>query len=351
VYPCIMLGTPEMCLGDLTEEPLAACLARADGIRALCEARVTDGAVCGGCDWRMICRGACPGWPLVQDGTLSRTDDLCEVRRELFPAMTFELTEERAASAAPVASAAFPAARYRFCDVGVSVRASREAVIEALDRAYGAFRGGGEEGAVRVECAIETDDSGRGRAIVDGVATPLTMADPVSEYAGWVVFEAAAAASGTHVFLHASSVVVEGRGVLFIGPTGRGKSTLARAMVAQGAEAHTDDVTPIERGSGLAERFPKYEPDAQGWQDARAPVAAVFLLKPREGAAQPEVEPCPPHEAAAVLAANGFGRTIRPAAELLWQTAAAVSEARFWWLRPGEPADTARAVMDAIRSA
>jgi radical SAM protein with 4Fe4S-binding SPASM domain len=348
VYPCIMLGTPGMCLGNLTQEPLAACLARADGIRAVCAARLSDETVCGGCEWRMICRGACPGWPLVQDGTLMRTDDLCEVRGELFPGMIFELAQERAARPVPVTSAEVRAARYRFCDVEVRVRASREAAIEALDRAYRAFRSGGEEGAVRVECMLETDESGRGRAIVDGIATPLTVDDPESEYAGWVVFEAAAAASETHVFLHASSVVVEGRGVLFIGPAGRGKSTLARAMVAQGAEAHSDDVTPMERATGLAERFPKNEPNAEDWQGARAPVAAAFLLRPREGATQPDLEPCAPHEAAAVLAANAFGRTTRPAADLLWQAADALSEARFWWLRPGEPADTARAVRDAL---
>jgi radical SAM protein with 4Fe4S-binding SPASM domain len=96
VYPCIMVTTPEACLGNLQTESLADCLApeRLTGLRQACGERLTDAAVCGACDWRMICRGACPGWPLVQDGTLSGTDGLCDLRRELFRRAIFELARE-----------------------------------------------------------------------------------------------------------------------------------------------------------------------------------------------------------------------------------------------------------------
>jgi len=95
LYPCIMMGTREMCLGDLGTTSLAECLqgTHLAEIRARCKARLTDEAVCGSCDWRAICRGACPGWPLIQEETLHRTDDLCEVRRELFVELLFELPE------------------------------------------------------------------------------------------------------------------------------------------------------------------------------------------------------------------------------------------------------------------
>ncbi len=95
VYPCIMMGKPETCLGDLRTDSLADILAaeRLAAIQQACEQRLADLDVCGACDWRMICRGACPGWPLVQNGTLQRTDDLCSVRRELFPTILFDLAE------------------------------------------------------------------------------------------------------------------------------------------------------------------------------------------------------------------------------------------------------------------
>ncbi len=95
IYPCVMMGTPESCLGDLRKETLADILAgdRLLAVRQACGERLTNPEVCGACDWRMICRGACPGWPLVQNGTLNRTDDLCDVRRQLFPEILFELAE------------------------------------------------------------------------------------------------------------------------------------------------------------------------------------------------------------------------------------------------------------------
>jgi len=93
VYPCIMMGQPEHCLGDLREERLADCLApeRIAKLQSACDARLAETGVCGSCDWRMVCRGACPGWPATQQGTLEATDDLCEVRCELFPKLLLQL--------------------------------------------------------------------------------------------------------------------------------------------------------------------------------------------------------------------------------------------------------------------
>ena len=49
--------------------------------------------------------------------------------------------------------------------------------------------------------------------------------------------------------LHASAVGVGGRCVLFPGTKGSGKTTLAAALVAAGAELVTDDYAPLERAS------------------------------------------------------------------------------------------------------
>jgi hypothetical protein len=49
--------------------------------------------------------------------------------------------------------------------------------------------------------------------------------------------------------LHASSVSVDGRCLVFPGARGSGKSTLAAALVAAGADFVTDDYAPLERAS------------------------------------------------------------------------------------------------------
>jgi radical SAM protein with 4Fe4S-binding SPASM domain len=103
VYACIMLGQPERSLGDLRHTPLAECLSpeRIGALQGQCEARLSPGGVCAGCDWRAICRGACPGWSAVLEGTLEGTDGLCDLRRRLFPRLLFRLAEARAGAPAP----------------------------------------------------------------------------------------------------------------------------------------------------------------------------------------------------------------------------------------------------------
>jgi len=305
-----------------------------------------------------------------------------------------------------------PAATYRFYDVTLRLRASREEVVRDFDATYGAFRGEGTDG---IECAIDTDAQGRGRVIAGGRAIAVPMGDAGSAYAKWIVFEAAAAASRTHLFLHASSVIVRGEAVLLVAPTGHGKSTLARALAAVGAESHNDDVTPLSLASRHAECFPKEQPQADGWQQRSFPVRALFFLSPRDStpmlrlaidrlpegldavegltfqargdhqevtvdrrwprandglrewcesagvtilqdlsaaeplfAAEPMARPCAPHRAVGWLSANTFGRAGRSPGELAWELLGAVRDAELWELVPGKRAATAEVVLKAL---
>jgi len=50
--------------------------------------------------------------------------------------------------------------------------------------------------------------------------------------------------------LHATSVAVDGRGLLILGPSGSGKSALALRLIALGATLVSDDRTRIEADEG-----------------------------------------------------------------------------------------------------
>jgi hypothetical protein len=59
-----------------------------------------------------------------------------------------------------------------------------------------------------------------------------------------------------HEVLHASAVALDGRAVAFVGPTGAGKTSLALALVARGADFVTDDVLALDRSDLMVRAHP-----------------------------------------------------------------------------------------------
>lgn len=80
--------------------------------------------------------------------------------------------------------------------------------------------------------------------------------------------------------LHASAVMVDGRAVAFIGPRGRGKSTLAAAFVARGFKLFTDDVLPLRPDGEVIRALPG-PPQLKLWPDA-----VRFTLGPGHSSAE-----------------------------------------------------------------
>jgi len=71
--------------------------------------------------------------------------------------------------------------------------------------------------------------------------------------------------------LHGSAVALDGQAVVFLGPKFHGKSTLATAMTAAGAQLLGDDLVPIE-----LDRHPRVRPGVASvrlWNDAAAALA------------------------------------------------------------------------------
>jgi hypothetical protein len=76
-------------------------------------------------------------------------------------------------------------------------------------------------------------------------------AEPWLEALRWVLFGRVMATAlyvGGVLCLHGSAVCLNGEGICFLAPKHHGKSTLAAAMVAAGAQLATDDVLPIDVG-------------------------------------------------------------------------------------------------------
>jgi hypothetical protein len=138
--------------------------------------------------------------------------------------------------------------------------------------------------------------------------------------------------------LHASVVAANGRAAALAGPGGAGKSTAAAAFARAGHRVLADDVAALdERGGGFtvvpaypqlrlwpesaaalygdAHALPRLAP---GWekrgvglsggafQAAPLPLAAVYLLAPREAADVPRIEAMAPAAALLELAAHTF---------------------------------------------
>ncbi len=62
--------------------------------------------------------------------------------------------------------------------------------------------------------------------------------------------------SEAELIAHASSVVVEGSGLLILGPSGAGKSRLALEMIALGATLVSDDRVVLSRDGGTVTASP-----------------------------------------------------------------------------------------------
>ncbi|MFL5542908.1 MAG: serine/threonine protein kinase [Longimicrobiaceae bacterium] len=140
--------------------------------------------------------------------------------------------------------------------------------------------------------------------------------------------------------LHASAVAVDGRALLVCGAAGAGKSTTAAAFAARGRAVLADDVAALERGPGGFQVRGGY-PHLRLWPDAvrglygdpaalplltpnwekrfldlgggaarfepgPLPLAAVYLLGPREAEGAPRLEPVAATQAVLALIGHTY---------------------------------------------
>lgn len=132
--------------------------------------------------------------------------------------------------------------------------------------------------------------------------------------------------------LHASCVVLDGKGLLILGPSGAGKSSLAIACIARGALLVSDDQTRVTATSdGMRARCPRPELagliEARGLGLLRAASAAEARLALAIDLGQVETERLPPRRSLRLLG-HELPLVLRP-------QNAHLADALVLWLRGG----------------
>jgi len=93
IYPCSMLNQPEFELGNIWDMTLqqAAESDKFINLHKVLASRMETVEACRKCPFKNYCQGGCPGMALVDNGTLLAEDAQCELRKELFEELFFEI--------------------------------------------------------------------------------------------------------------------------------------------------------------------------------------------------------------------------------------------------------------------
>ncbi|HUT04918.1 MAG TPA: PqqD family peptide modification chaperone [bacterium] len=93
IYPCSMLNQPEFELGNIWNMTLqqAAESDKFMNLHKVLASRMETVEACRKCSFKNYCQGGCPGMALVDNGTLLAEDAQCELRKELFEELFFEI--------------------------------------------------------------------------------------------------------------------------------------------------------------------------------------------------------------------------------------------------------------------
>jgi hypothetical protein len=134
---------------------------------------------------------------------------------------------------------------YTFFGRAVVVETDQRAVAEALDVVYERQRAAGP-GPETPLVVMRVAQGPQGATITVGERT-VRVPDPaqLAHYAHLVLVNAAAALAEDLLVLHAGAVAQGGRGVLLVGASGWGKTTLTMELVRRGWRLLTDDFAPL----------------------------------------------------------------------------------------------------------
>jgi len=100
IYPCSLLMEPPFRIGNIKEMSLPQALESPlmERMWEIFLARKITIPECQECVWKNFCQGGCPGNVYLLRGTFQAVDDLCAVRKKLYPQMIFSLAAKKSFS-------------------------------------------------------------------------------------------------------------------------------------------------------------------------------------------------------------------------------------------------------------
>ena len=104
IFPCSLLTDTQFRLGNIREMTLAEALdsSSLQQLIGQCDRRRDEIDECRACTWKSFCQAGCPGAIWHEHGTFHATDDLCDLRRDLYEqTVRGRATDERQSQTAP----------------------------------------------------------------------------------------------------------------------------------------------------------------------------------------------------------------------------------------------------------
>jgi hypothetical protein len=148
----------------------------------------------------------------------------------------------------------------RFFDVDVRIRADSVVYGDFFEQLYHRFVVDGSTSLVNrmLDLIVITDphnEWGRPLLVVDGVVWPLPSTELLKDYVYRYFFLAIMANIQSHILVHAGVVSWQGQGILLIGDSGHGKTTLVLELVRRGFHFLSDEIAAISRADALVYPF------------------------------------------------------------------------------------------------
>lgn len=149
-----------------------------------------------------------------------------------------------------------------FCDLDVQLTCDDPAYLKMFLHTYHRFRAQGQatRPAQAVKIAIYTSAAngwGRPMLLIDGMAWPLADPARLQAYVYELILFELAARVRSHMLIHAAALVHRDRGLIIVGDSQHGKTTLALALLRRGFRFLSDELAALARHDGRVYPFPR----------------------------------------------------------------------------------------------
>lgn len=153
-------------------------------------------------------------------------------------------------------------AHLTFCDLDVQLTCDDPAYLKMFLHTYHRFRAQGPATppAQAVEITVYTtarNGWGHPMLLIDGMAWPLADPARLQAYVYELILFELAARVRSHILIHAAALVHNGRGIIVVGDSQHGKTTLVLALLRRGFRFLSDELAALARHDGWVYPFPR----------------------------------------------------------------------------------------------